>query len=331
VVRHLGVSEPKTWADLTDPRYRGWLVLADPSRSASVRTTLMAIVEKAMADAWDADTEAKAKHAGLKEQQAAAERAGDKDAAARLKREADGVYQQAMDPGWRRGMGLVRQIAANARVFTDNSASVPATVGAGDAAAGMAIDFYGRTEVEFSGESRVGYVEPVGATIVNPDPIALVRGAEHRDAALRFVEFVLSTDGQRLWNARVGPPAAPAAPPSAGCRSSAPCTPTRRTSSQHFADRVNPYEVAGSFNTRSERKQTFQIIGELIQASCLDLLPELREARAAILASPKARSWTGSCTSRSARPRHWTGRRGTRGAAGRRPGDDAGVGGRVRG
>ena len=288
VVRHLGVPEPKTWADLADPQYRGWLVLADPSRSSSAKTAFMAIVEKAMADAWGADAAAKAKHADLTTQQAAAEQAGDKAAAAELKAAANDVYQQAMDPGWRRGMGLIRQISSNARVFTDNSASVPGTVGSGDAAAGMAIDFYGRTEVEFSGEPRVGYVEPVGATIVNPDPIALVRGAEHRDAAVRFVEFVLSTEGQRLWNARPGAPGGPRA------------TALRRLPivrsvyadsayvSRYFADRVNPFEVAGSFNTRNDRKQTFPILGELIQASCLDLLEELRETRAAVLASPHA-------------------------------------------
>lgn len=288
VVRHLGVAEPKTWADLADPRYRGWLVLADPTRSSSAKTTFMAVVEKAMADAWDADAPAKARHADLKARQAAAEQAGDKDATAKLKAAANDAYQQAMDPGWRAGMGLIRRIAANARVFTDNSLSVPATVGSGDAAAGMAIDFYGRTEVEFSGDARVGYVEPVGATIVNPDPIALVRGAEHRDAAVRFVEFVLSTEGQRLWNARPGAPDGPRA------------TALRRLPivrsvyadsayvSRHFSDRVNPFEVAGSFNTRNDRKQTFPILGELIQASCLDLLDELRDTRTEILASPKA-------------------------------------------
>ena len=288
LTRHLGVPEPKTWSDLADPRYRGWLVLADPSRSSSAKTAFMAIVEKAMADAWDADAAAQAKHASLTEQQAAAEKAGDKAAAAKHKAAADEVYQQAMEPGWQRGMGLIRQVAGNARVFTDNSASVPATVGSGDAAAGMAIDFYGRTEVEFSGEARVGYVEPVGATIVNPDPIALVRGAENREAAVAFVAFVLSIDGQRLWNARPGSPGGPRA------------TALRRLpvvrsvyedaayTSQYFSDRVNPFEVAGSFNTRNDRKRTFPILGELIQASCLDLLEELRETRAAVLASPRA-------------------------------------------
>src|SRR5690606_14344419 len=51
LLRHLGVPEPKTWRDLTDPRLAGWIVLADPSRSASARQAYMIIVERAMADA----------------------------------------------------------------------------------------------------------------------------------------------------------------------------------------------------------------------------------------------------------------------------------------
>ena len=80
------------------------------------------------------------------------------------------------DDGWAEGMGLVRLIVANVRFFSDASSNVPAFVSAGDCAAGMAIDFYGRAQVEAVGESRMAYVEPIGATIVNPDPIAMVRG-----------------------------------------------------------------------------------------------------------------------------------------------------------
>ena len=101
-------------------------------------------------------------------------------------------------------MGKVRLIASNAKTFTDASSSVPGIVASGDAGAGMVIDFYGRSQVEAVGESRMGYLEPAGATAINPDPIALVRGAEHRELAMRFIEFVLSERGQKLWNTRAG-------------------------------------------------------------------------------------------------------------------------------
>ena len=246
VLRYLGLPEPKSWDDLTDPRYRGYIIMADPTRSSSARTAFMAIVEKQMA----------------------------------LAKEAGGTE----DAGWARGMGLIRQISANARVFTDASSSVPSVVGSGDAAAGMAIDFYGRTQVEMSGESRVGYVEPAEATIVNPDPIAVVKGAANKELAVRFIEFIVSPEGQRLWNYRVG---APGGPKQTTLRR-LPIVPSVYADQTHFTDKVNPFEIAGSFNTKRERTGTFKTLGEQIQVSCIDVLSELRETRKLILASPNA-------------------------------------------
>ncbi|QOV90433.1 ABC transporter substrate-binding protein [Humisphaera borealis] len=251
VLRYLGLPEPKTWEDLTDPRYRNYIILADPTRSSSARTAFMAIVEKQMAIAKEA--------------------AGADD-------------KGAEDRGWARGMGLIRQIAANARVFTDASSSVPSVVGSGDAAAGMAIDFYGRTQVEMSGESRVGYVEPAEATIVNPDPIAVVKGTQNKELAIRFIEFILSTEGQRLWNYRVG---APGGPKQTTLRR-LPIVPSVYADQTYFTDKVNPFLIAGTFNTRRERTGTFKTLGDQIQVSCIDVLAELRETRKLILASPAA-------------------------------------------
>src|SRR5437867_11655717 len=51
VVRYLGLAEPTTWADLRNAQYRGWVISADPTRSASAKQACLTIVEKAMADA----------------------------------------------------------------------------------------------------------------------------------------------------------------------------------------------------------------------------------------------------------------------------------------
>src|SRR5205807_10025164 len=107
------------------------------------------------------------------------------------------------DEGWAEGMGHVRLIAANARLFIGSSEAIPAMVSNGDAAAGMAVDFYGRAQVDAVGP-RLGYVEPRGATAVNPDPIAMVKDAPHAELARHFIEFMLSEEGQRLWNTRPG-------------------------------------------------------------------------------------------------------------------------------
>ena len=253
VLAHLNLPEPKTWSDLTDPTYRRWVLLADPTRSGVARTTFMVVVERSMQDAADAGRSA--------------------------------------DEGWARGMGLIRQIAANARNFSDGSTAVSGIVGSGEAAAGMAIDFHARSQVDAvltgSGSSRLGYVEPVGATAINPDPIALVKGAENRAAAVRFIEFVLSEAGQRLWNTRAG---APGGPKSSSLRR-LPVMQSLYTdvaAMRDFTDQVNPYVAGGDFNTSRDRTVTSGILSELIQASCIDPLDELRDTRAAILASPRA-------------------------------------------
>jgi ABC-type Fe3+ transport system substrate-binding protein len=241
VCAYLGAGEPQTWSDLRDPRFSSWLVMADPTRSSSAKQAFMTVVERAMVDAVEAG--------------------------------------KSEDEGWAVGMGLIRQMAANARFFTDASSTVPGVIGSGDAAAGMTIDFYGRSQVQAIGEHRMGYVEPRGATAINPDPIAVVRGAEHKDVAIRFVEFVLSDEGQRLWNVRAG---APGGPRLTSLRR-LPISPSVYRDMSSFTDPVNPYAETVAFHTDNRRKGTFTILGELIQMSCIDVLDELRETRRAIV------------------------------------------------
>ena len=107
VLRYLGLPDPTTWADLADPRYASWVILADPTRSTSAKQAFMAIVERAMADA-------------------------------KGRGESEDLH------GWARGMGLVRLIASNGRMFTDGSSTVPGLIASGDGAAGMTIDYYGK-------------------------------------------------------------------------------------------------------------------------------------------------------------------------------------------
>lgn len=249
VLRHLNLPEPKTWRDLADPKYAGWIVLADPTRSGVARTAFMVIVERAMQDAID--------------------------------------QGESADVGWARGMGLIRQIAANARMFTDNGTAVPGIVSTGDVAAGMAIDFQARSQVDavqVGESSRMGYVEPAGATAIMPDPVAMVAGAEHPELAKHFIEYLLSEPGQRLWNTRMG---APGGPKSTSLRR-LPIMKSVYDSPKNFTDAVNPYVASGSFNTKRERTATAAIVGQLIEMSCIQPLDELRQTRKMILASNRA-------------------------------------------
>ena len=100
-----------------------------------------------------------------------------------------------------------------------------------------------------------------------------MKGAEHRELAIRFIEFVLSEQGQRLWNTR---PGTPGGPRQTSLRR-LPIRPDVYADMTDFTDQVNPYTAARGFNKSNAREQTFGILGELIQMSCIDLLDELRE------------------------------------------------------
>jgi spermidine/putrescine-binding protein len=52
-------------------------------------------------------------------------------------------------------------------------------------------------------------VSPEGGSAYSVDPIALLRGAPHPAVATAFIEYVLSLDGQRLWDFRTGAPGGP--------------------------------------------------------------------------------------------------------------------------
>lgn len=49
VCRYLNVKDPATWSDLAGPKFANWVVLADPTRSGSVKQAFMIIVQRAMA------------------------------------------------------------------------------------------------------------------------------------------------------------------------------------------------------------------------------------------------------------------------------------------
>lgn len=108
--------------------------------------------------------------------------------------------------GWEDGWRTLRALTANARYFADSSLKAPIDVAYGEAAAGMSMGFYGRfqaqamlEEGQHVSESRVGYVDPRGSTFIDADPIAILRAGPNPVIAARFVEFVLSDEGQALW------------------------------------------------------------------------------------------------------------------------------------
>jgi ABC-type Fe3+ transport system substrate-binding protein len=265
----LNLSPPQTWADLTNPRLRGYVALADPTHSASVAVTYMAILQKSMAVSEQAVFAEKPELKKLPKAQMVA----------------DPAYAAALDRGFKIGMGRLLLIAANSRYFTDSATQPPSDVANGQAATGTAIDFYGRVFEETVGPQRCRFVLPAAATAINADAIAILRGAPHPLLAEHFLEFLLSPEGQRLWDLRVGVPGGPK-------QRSLHRMPIRRDVYGHSpADRadwsdpsINPFDAAGDFNQRSEWMKPMSQLLQVWAAAWIDSNDDLSDAYTAVLA-----------------------------------------------
>ncbi|MFW6059056.1 MAG: ABC transporter substrate-binding protein [Phycisphaeraceae bacterium] len=111
--------------------------------------------------------------------------------------------------GWTEGWRLLRRTFANASYFTSSASQIPVDISAGEGAAGMCIDFYGRFQAGAVGEDRVGYVDPQHMTATTADPIAVLRGAPNHELAREFLIWTLSKPAQRLWQRKIDAPDGP--------------------------------------------------------------------------------------------------------------------------
>ncbi len=201
--------------------------------------------------------------------------------------------------GWEGGWRVLREMCANARYFAASSTTPPTDVSQGEAAAGVSIDFYGRGQAqailapgEDPATSRVGYVDPPGATYVDADPVSIVNGGRNPELARRFVEFCMTDEAQALWQfvPRMRPEAAqspkgPSGEPMGPARERLRRMPVKRTFYaqylEHFTDRTNPFEIASNFPRRGWR----DALGPVMGAMGIDTGEELREAWRALNAA----------------------------------------------
>lgn len=112
--------------------------------------------------------------------------------------------------GWLDGWRILRRAGANARSLAGVSSDIPKRVAMGSCAIGVCIDFYARTEaatleaVSHEAAQRLGFVAPLGQSVIDPDPVAMITGAREPELALHFIEFCISREGQALWQFRTG-------------------------------------------------------------------------------------------------------------------------------
>ncbi len=101
--------------------------------------------------------------------------------------------------GWEKGWEIITLIGANVKDFPEHSSAIPEMVATGEAAYGLAIDFYAWAQIAKVGAEKIGYVMPEGLTVINPDSIAILKNPPNPELAKIFVKFVMSKAGQKLW------------------------------------------------------------------------------------------------------------------------------------
>ena len=263
----LGIAQPPArWDDLGEPAYFHEIALANPTQSSSVNKSFEMLIQQQM--------------------QAEVEGRKSKVEGGALSPDAE---MQAVAAGWTRAMRLLMRIGANARYFTNASTKISIDVGAGEAAAGMTIDFYGRFQSEAvrkaDGSSHVQYVNAAGGTSVGVDPIGLFRGAPNSDVAKEFIAFVLSPEGQKLWNWKVGEPGGP----QRYALRRLPILP--QLFAPEFKPRrsdpeVNPYELAKTFTYHEKWSASlFRSIAFIFRVMCIDTHDELVESWRSLIAA----------------------------------------------
>ncbi len=197
--------------------------------------------------------------------------------------------------GWERGWQVLRRAAANSNQIVASSSVIPTTVGDGESLAGIAIDFYGRYQVQVLADharitglpdlDRLSFMTPHGQSVVDADPVAILRGAPHQELARRFVQFCLSLEGQMLWQLPHGPSLLCGYQPPQ--QYSLRRMPARRAAyaccASCFVDSVDPF--ADQLPLVSD-KNFRDFVGPLFVSMAMDDLPQLRRAWKAIFSHP---------------------------------------------
>ncbi len=274
VLERAGLTPPKSFRDLGDPRYAGLLSLADPRQSGSVTTTMESILNN---EGWDE---------GWRILRAMS---------ANARTFSGSATKPPIDVGsGEAGAGLAIDFYGRVQ-----AASVRG--GAGAKAGGKA----GANEGD--GVARVGYVDPVGAVYIDADPVSILRGGPRPDLARLFVEYCLTLEAQALWQfpaitseAGAKNPRLPAGEVRAG-EAMGPRVhelhrlPVRRAMYQpeyrgHFTDDADPFAAA----SRVASKRWRSAIALMFGAFAIDVAPEQRAAWAAVARASEAARARGS-------------------------------------
>ena len=183
--------------------------------------------------------------------------------------------------GYDKGFELLTRLAGNARQFTQSSSDPIKSVVSGDAVATLAIDFYALAKIGDLGADKLGFVMPEGQTILEGDPVTILRGAPNRLAADRFVEYILSPEGQMIL---MLPKGVPGGPKTETLGRLAVNTEAYKMTEGKRVNPMNPFTAKGFLKYDSEKQtKVRQVFDDLLGATMIDTHKELREAWARVI------------------------------------------------
>jgi ABC-type Fe3+ transport system substrate-binding protein len=184
--------------------------------------------------------------------------------------------------GWDKAWSTLAQIGGNARGFDRLSSTTAKDVTLGETAYAFAIDFYGASQIGVAGRSNMVFTLPADFTAINADGICILKGAPNLLTAQRFIDFVLSEPGQKLWFLPRGHPEGPR-------KHSLERSTIRPDFYKRFAGEshieFSPFELKQSFvyDARLGRDRR-EVVAALVGALLVDTHSELKAAWRAIIA-----------------------------------------------
>lgn len=169
VLRDLGLDEPVSWRDMTDPGYVGWIALADPRMSGSVTTTYDSILNiYGWEEGWKIlrDMSANARYF---------------------------AHVSTMIP-----IDVSRgESATGVAIDFYGRYQSQAFMGEGETVDEARVGYAYPVEVLEDGST-------VGAVLIDADPVSKLRGGPNPVVADRFVRWLVSREAQAIWQYRAG-------------------------------------------------------------------------------------------------------------------------------
>ncbi|MCX6118200.1 MAG: extracellular solute-binding protein [Proteobacteria bacterium] len=184
--------------------------------------------------------------------------------------------------GWEKGTELLFRLAGNAKQFATTSSDPIKAIVAGDIAATLAIDFYALAKIGDIGADKLGFSLPEGKTVIEGDPVTILKGAPNRQTADRFVEYILSTEGQTIL---MLPKGAAGGPKSETLGRLAVNSEAYKITEGKRTNQLNPFTAKGFLKYDADKAaKVRKVFDDLLGASMIDTHKELREAWTRVIA-----------------------------------------------